>query len=240
MREQAWPWKVGIVMLSSNISIGCKLDILPASFKPTKLCTINRVLPSGVIALIRQHPENEVFRTIVLTHTKIPIPDECKTYEQIKDWIESNIDPTAQRAQTGALINLEEDELVMEPLEVHQVGIEVSASQRVSGSARFRGREIGRGVLNVSLDEIIAQAENAHNWEGLLELVEEIIEDDNNIRDTLELELDEANAEYDRHESEDTEDYDWEVINRQDNIRRLREAILRHAPEVAAQLDMQM
>jgi hypothetical protein len=56
-------------------------------------CKIAQVLPAGTLALIEQQPENEVNRALVLQKMKIPIPDELKTYSEIKDWIEATFDP---------------------------------------------------------------------------------------------------------------------------------------------------
>ena len=63
---------------------------------PARLCAIADVLTPQTLRMIGACPTNEVARTLVLAAVRKPIPDEAKTFEQIKDWIETNVSPVAK------------------------------------------------------------------------------------------------------------------------------------------------
>lgn len=63
-----------------------------------KKCQLESVLSDSVIALLTATPANEVIRTLVLAAIKKPIPSEAQTFEQVRDWIEANIDPVTVMA----------------------------------------------------------------------------------------------------------------------------------------------
>lgn len=60
---------------------------------PKKTCKIEQVLSSQTIKLLQTAPENEVNRTLALAVLKKPLPNEAKTFEQIKEWVEANFKP---------------------------------------------------------------------------------------------------------------------------------------------------
>lgn len=60
---------------------------------PKKTCKIEQVLSNQTITLLKTAPENDVNRTLALAVLKKPLPEEAKTFEQIKEWVEANFKP---------------------------------------------------------------------------------------------------------------------------------------------------
>ena len=80
-------------------------------------CLLEQVLPKTMIELLKMAPANEIARAHALAQLTVPLPNECQTFEQIREWVEANVDPTTVRP----IVTEVPTERRMPTLQVHQV-----------------------------------------------------------------------------------------------------------------------
>ena len=90
-----WYWVEGCKDNTYRVHM-LKNEVLPEG----KTCLIKNVLPMMVIRMLEMQPENPTFRALALSHLAIPIPNNKKTWAEVKDWIETNIDQDKVRERT--------------------------------------------------------------------------------------------------------------------------------------------
>lgn len=130
---------------------------------PGRKCHMRTVISSNLIASLKVAPDNPSLRAHVLAVVKQPLPPEVKTFEQIKDWIEINIDP----AVVGNALPRGNDALAFE--------IAVSVEREVRGRLFFRGTRHGRGNYRVTDGVLLEKARYAvRNGLTMADLLENI------------------------------------------------------------------
>jgi len=160
-----------------------------AELFPVKTCAIEQVLSPGTLKLLKLMPDHEVHRTLALSELKRPLPDECKTFAQIQEWVEFNIkkDIIAPKPTSGITAILERKE-------------------RVSGNCRFTETQIGRHQYTLddnALRDLLENAvDNEHDLDWFLDSCEDRIRE---FCDEEPPDMEgQGDYQYDNHETEET------------------------------------
>jgi hypothetical protein len=201
------------------------IDEVPDPKLPEGLTsTIELVLPKTIIELLKAQPENATIRTHVLVHTKVPIPDEFKTYDAIKDWIEHNIKPNRFGIAPGTL-------------EPFQIG-GCSYSETEIGNCRYRVERVANNFTHtVKPQDLLELVKRTVAHEGDLDSA--ISDLDGFIRDRIyedppNTEADWDRARMDRHEADETTDSEASAGALHDPLVAWLQA---NAPQLLAQLN---
>lgn len=106
--------------------------------QPERKCQIRQVLGPTIDRLLEQAPENPSVRAHVLGRVLQGIPPEITTYQGVKNWIETTIDPKmVKHTQSGR------------PLVV-----DVSISEREYGSCHYLTNASGSGRVQITRAEM--------------------------------------------------------------------------------------
>ena len=162
-------------------------------------CELKQVLPAGVIQLLASAPHNETVRNVLLAHLKVPVPEELKSYKDIQDWIEFNIEPPSAPLVKGSPPPGRTADLV----EVLVDAIEIEL-----GSCNYSRDVSGRGNVGVSREDILDAAINADDEDEFFRLVREGMDDA--VRDRIEMEPDDE-FRYRDYEVSDSADFSVEI-----------------------------
>src|SRR5579863_1443991 len=106
-------------------------------------CRIEEVFDPGFIELIRLVPLNPHVRALILKLTGKMPDSECVTFEQIKEWVETNCEKKARPGQNGR--RQPNDGIAVRVDFAETEYGRAAYSVRCSGSAEFR---IGAGELS--------------------------------------------------------------------------------------------
>lgn len=131
-----------------------------------KKCHIRTVLGAAMVESLRVAPEHAGLRAQVLAKIKVPLPDEAKTFEQIKDWIETNIDPNAIPKPPAP------------PTPARPVSnlIIVDVDCHASGTCRFDGRMSGQGQYALDEESVLEIAHDCvDEEEGFNRVISRVI-----------------------------------------------------------------
>lgn len=148
-----------------------------------KKCCIESVLEAAVVELLKLAPMNPQARAHVLAVMGKKPPEEAKTYEEVKDWIESNgpivpvmsavsaATPAAIRYQT--LQDIHHAQMAGRAVRQSLVAFKLVAefSQLEVGTCRYRDRQSGREERPVTREEI-QEILDAHPDYSLPEITE--------------------------------------------------------------------
>ena len=171
--------------------------ITTAPETPAVRCKIDEVFARPFIELIGLAPRNPVVRGLILAQTrKLPGPD-CETFEQIKVWVETTLDPRAGGGHQTKVAGLAGDGFT----------IKVEFSETEYGRAHYSAGRSGTDEFALDADEVIDLVQKAIDDEagidGVVDKLAELIEDD--AWDRCEPNLDDyGDYEYDDHESTDS------------------------------------
>ena len=164
---------------------------------PAVRCKIDEVFARPFIELIGLAPRNPVVRGLILAQTrKLPGPD-CETFEQIKVWVETTLDPRAGGGHLAKAAGLAGDGFT----------VKVEFSETECGRAHYSVGRSGTDEFALDADEVIDLVQKAIDneaWiDGVVDKLSELIED--NAWDRCEPNLDDyGDYEYDDHETSDS------------------------------------
>ncbi len=177
-------------------------------------CKIEQVLSANIIDLIRAAPHNDTARAVVLARLKQPIPAEHKTFEAIKEWIETTIEfnqPKAPKADS-------------------RIEIPINGSDTEHGRARYHVNRAGRGNFHLSLASFLERVAEANDMDELVGFITDEI-DNNGWEDYVSLQ--EGDYNYEDHETDDDEPYtDGEWDYQSGHKRLILDLIRQHAPNL--------
>lgn len=191
---------------------------------PVRKCEAGSVLPAHVLDMLRLAPDNPQFRTMVNAIVLQPVPDEAKTYEQIIDWVEFNIDPSTIKhrvSEQGA------SQPLPHPLRPAQptMDVPVTYSYTEYGRCNYKVGRSGRDHYMLELADIRAAAENADDWQEFVDdCTNRVLEDAEESPPETEARDDYEHYDYEISESAD-EDYEVGPL-----ATRLREFMRQHLP----------
>lgn len=197
---------------------------------PKPRTPIARCLRPTVIELLKAAPLNEIARGHAMNDLKKAIPDECQTFEQITEWVETNCAPMlpARGSIHIAAGRVRNREAAFE--------IEVTESATETGRCRYSRNLSGIGDVPLRVDDV-------------LEIVDEAIADENGMERVLNELSDRINEmasdyadmsgddyEYEDYEALDSDDHETEFDRRQ-LTSRLREWLADNHPEKLQELE---
>jgi len=189
-------------------------------------CEIEQVFDPSFIQLLGLAPRNPIVRALVLKQTgKMPAP-ELETFDEIKEWVETNCDrkslpPHSRPMPPGGGIS-----------------INVEFSEIEYGRASYSVSRSGRGSFQVEADELLEIVQRAidagQRMDDVVDVITENIDADAWTQCQPDME-DSGDYDYDNHDSNDTEDS--ETTYSKTEIRNAMLAFLRaRHPELVAQL----
>src|SRR5580704_10035233 len=139
-------------------------EVLPVKTK----CKIEEVFSGPFIDLVRLAPKNQVVRGLILAQTRrMPGPD-CETFEQIKEWVETNCEKRVLPSQRSP----SRDGIV----------IEVEFSETENGRANYSVSRFGTEEFALDEDELVAMVQDAiddgKGLDGLIDHISDLINND--------------------------------------------------------------
>ena len=189
-------------------------------------CSIDQVFDASFIELLQLVPTNPFVRAWILKFTGKMPPEDCVTFELLKDWVEFNcikrVRPTPQNRSTAT----------------DGIGILVHFTETEYGRANYQVDRSGEDTFQVGQDELVTMVQEAIDaGGGLSEVVDQIasrIDDD--AWNECEPQMDSyGDYEYDEHDSNDTGNS--EINYNRDQIRnRVLVFLQNNYPELANQL----
>ena len=206
-----------------------EVTTLPNPVIPTeRKCRFEEVFDANFIELIRLVPLNPFVRALILKHTgKMPGP-ECRTFEQIKDWVELNCDKRARPISSRANRRTAEG----------GISISVEFSENETGRADYSVHRWGTEEFHVGADDLVEMIREAIESGGgideVVDLVAGKIDDDG--WNQCDPDMDNyGDYDYSDHDSTDSSDGNAEYSN--EDIRTAVLAFVRERhPELAAEL----
>ena len=197
---------------------------LPAP--PERKCAIDQVFDASFIELLELVPTNPFVRAWVLKFTgKLP-PEDCVTFEQLKDWVELNC---VKRSRPKPQSSPQADD---------GIGILVHFSETEYGRANYSVDRSGEDTFQIGQDELLAMVQEAIDaGGGLTEVVDQIgtrIDDD--AWNECEPNMDSyGDYDYDEHDSNDSGN--GEITYSREQIQsRVLAFLQNHHPDLAQQL----
>lgn len=212
----------------------------PVEAVQVQKCTIDSVLPTSVINLIKVAPQNNTVRAVILAHLNVTIPDECVSYAQIKKWIEFNYVPAAlpEWVPPAAAPAATRFAPARPPLPTFSFSF--TASESEYGTAQYSVERSGNGLVDLTEQEILEEANESVNWGEFLERINDLV--DNNAASNVnwdsipETAAVDGGYYYTEHEASNDEDFSWNW-NRQEVKNGLRILLDRLLPGKTADFD---
>ncbi|HSS95485.1 MAG TPA: hypothetical protein VLK33_00565 [Terriglobales bacterium] len=163
---------------------------------PIRKCTLENVLPESTIRMLQDNPTHEVARTLALAKIKQVLPESATTFEAIREWVETTIDPSVS----------------VTPLErnlAQAIIVNASYSYQETGCCRYTAHSSGRRLVEMSSLDLQGLINDCIDEGGDLELVIDKIYDI--LRDEVEEDPPEtataySQADHDNYEATDSED----------------------------------
>jgi hypothetical protein len=215
--SEAYPWYVSGIPKGVRHRMSYRLPesaILPEGRK----CRIEQVLTAPLIELVRTAPVNEVVRTQVHAQVLLPIPAEHVTFEAIKQWVETTIDPkVAVPQRLGGLSIPQVHQAAANPGELTML---VEYSEVEYGSCHYSVSRYGSNDYTLNAEEM---AELVAEADGSLDRLHGMVREalaNACMEDRPDTEVSEDGYDYNDHESDNTEDESASV-----NPRALRDRI---------------
>jgi hypothetical protein len=190
-------------------------------------CRIEEVFDQNFIELLRLVPRNPFVRALILKLTKKMPGPECGTFEQVREWVETNCEKKARPSPSRA--NRVADD---------GISISVEFSEREYGRASYSVRRSGSSEFSISAGDLNEMIQTAvDEGEGIDEIVERVAEKiDDDAWDQCDPNMDDyGDYDYDQHESDDFGDSDTSCSKNEIRNRVLAFVRERH-PELAAEL----
>ena len=202
---------------------------LPAPAIPVeRKCKIEEVFDQSFIELLRLVPRNPYVRALILKLTGKMPGQECETFEQIKEWVETNCKKKARPAPTQTTRGVPDD----------GIAISVEFSETEYGRADYSVRRSGSEEFRISAEDLIEMVQAAiDDGEGIDEVVEAIAEKiDDDAWNQCDPNMDDyGDYDYDEHDATDSGDSETEYSKSEIRNRVLAFVRERH-PELAAEL----
>ena len=133
-------------------------------------CKIDEVFGGPFIELITLAPRNPVVRGLILAQTRKMPGDECETFEQIKEWVETTCEKNVRPA--NILRTPSRDGIV----------IKVDFSETEYGSANYSVPRSGSDEFAIDDDELVAFVREAiddeDGLEGVIDKIATMIDED--------------------------------------------------------------
>lgn len=193
-----------------------------------RICKIEEVFDQDFIELLRLVPRNPIVRALILKLTgKMPGP-EWETFEQVKEWVETNCEKRARASSKRTARGAAND----------GIAINVEFSETEYGRASYSVRRSGSEEFHVSAEDLIEMVQAAiEAGEGIDEVVEAVAEKiDEDAWDRCEPSMDNY-GEYDYDNQEGNDFGDSETDYSKNEIRNAVLAFIRERhPELAAEL----
>ena len=189
-------------------------------------CKIDEVFAGPFIELITLAPKNPVVRGLILAQTRKMPGDECETFEQIKEWVETTCEKKARPANSNRTPS--RDGIV----------IKVDFSETEYGRAHYSVPRSGSDEFALDADELLAFVREAidddDGLEGVIDKIATMIDEDawNRCEPNLD-DCDEYN--YEEHDSGGSENSEIEFSRTQIRDRLLAFLRERH-PELLEEL----
>jgi hypothetical protein len=168
---------------------------------PVKKCQIEKVLQPTVLELLKLAPANPVARAHALNNLKRALPDECKTFDEIKAWVELNCEPKSPISPATAPSTRRRNTAFE---------IEVSSSEIESGTASYTCSRSGCNDVPITVEEIEEALNNATDLEGVVDALEEVIRE----KAGEYISMESSDFEYDNEELTGSDDYSTEWSRR--------------------------
>lgn len=182
-----------------------------------KTCEIGQVLPISVIQLLAGAPHNDTVRAVILAHLKQPIPAEHKTFEAVKEWIETTIVFNKPKPRSAV------------PADT-RVNIPITGSAREHGRCAYHRDVAGRGIYAMGLRRFLDALNDSEDMETLMDTLNERIGED--WEDFVGMNQ-QGEDEHDDHEQDDEDgltdqEWDYQQGHRENIINLIRQ----HAPDL--------
>jgi hypothetical protein len=184
-------------------------------------CKLEDWFHVNFVALMQATPENKLVRGHMMRILGVMPPAELKTFEQLKDWVETTMENPARKPA------------VPERRSIPEFEVDFRHTRTASGSCNYSMDEEGYGTAKVPLSDIQDWIEDGKTVEEIAELIEQAESDDGVDFDTIG-----GSESYSDHGNND---WSNENIHRSENTasfeRRLREYLATHDPGLLEQLD---
>jgi hypothetical protein len=156
-------------------------------------CPIEQVFTASFIELLTMAPRNPVVRSLILALTRKMPPSECRSFEQVKDWVENNCKKRLHKHS---------------PNSDGSISVTVEFSDKEYGRASYSVKRYGTEEFQLEADEILEMAQEAiesgRQLEGLIANVSTKIEEC--AWDRCDPALDDyGDYDYSDHDQDDTE-----------------------------------
>jgi len=198
--------------------------VLPAGRK----CQIEDVFDPGFIELLRLAPRNPHVRALILKLTGKMPGQECGTFEQIKEWVDTTCQKKARPLPNRSSRGGAQD----------GISIDVEFSETEYGRANYSVPRSGSEEFHLSAEEVLEMVQDAmEDDEGMDKIVERIAEKiDDDAWNQCDPSLDNyGDYDYDSYEADDTGNS--EATFSRDQIRsRVLDFVRARHPELAAEL----
>lgn len=142
--------------------------------KPAKTCEIRDVLPPSVVELLGSAPHNDTVRAVILAHLRQPIPEDKRTFEEIRDWIETTI-PAPVKPQSRGWAPVDTG---APATPVNMISFAISGSETETGKIFYEVLRSGRANYQISERDFLRMAADSESMSDLVELVTDEISED--------------------------------------------------------------
>lgn len=115
-----------------------------SEIKKPKLCNLESLIPSTTARIIREHPNTELVKGIIMNLFGQSPPIELKTYDEIREWIETTFTKTVEKQKEPLRATVARPSLDVTMLE----------SQVASGRCRYRQDQSRFVTRSYTLDDI--------------------------------------------------------------------------------------
>jgi hypothetical protein len=193
---------------------------------PERKCVIEDVFEASFIELLKLVPTNPFVRAWVLKFCgKLP-PEDCATFELLKDWVEFNC---VKRVRPKPQCRSQSDD---------GIGILVHFSETEYGRANYSVDRSGEDTFQIGQEELLSLVQEAIDaGGGLTEVVDQIVTRiDDDAWNECDPDMDSyGDYEYDEHDSNDSGNGEINYSREQIQSRVLA-FLQNHYPELAQQL----
>jgi hypothetical protein len=185
--------------------------LFPASDGEKRIIPIEYQIPKESLDLIRAAPLNPVSRGILLKYVKKPCPDSCKTFANVKNWVEENGNNINLQASSAEANTLQQMNPAPAPPPARArpavaFSIDVLYSETESGSATYDCTNSGSGPVEITEEYLLRIANRTAERGNGMDAVMEALAGDMEELAREQLSFEAEDYEYNNHESSDATD----------------------------------